>query len=495
MKMSVKTKRTSDKLNVAQLGGGIDFSDYPSAKRAFKYFEEISEIPRCSGNTAPIADYLVGFAKGAGLDCYRDGADNVIIKKPASAGYEDHPTVILQGHTDMVKQTSPDCTVDMDREGLQLFRSGDKLGALGTTLGADDGIAVAYMLALLSDKDAVHPPIEALFTSDEEIGLLGAAELDASRLSGRTMINIDSDAEGIFTVGCAGGVRVDIKLPLVRDIEGGYYYTLDIGGLRGGHSGTEINSGRENAIKILGEALLTVPNLKISKISGGNADNAIPRSATATFTTSTKRAGELLSKVARVTDRYKEAEPDIHFEIKPIASATLPFTEESSSKIVRLIAEEPVGVVEMSKDIEGLVETSLNLGIIESSGTELTLTASVRSSVDKKKSELVKKIGNIAKKFGAVCHAHGEYPAWEYRQNSKLREVMCREYERMYGKRAKVMTIHAGLECGIFAGKLEGLDCVSIGPDNFDIHTTEERLCLSSAARVWGFLLEVLKKL
>lgn len=493
--MSVKRTRINENLSTVQLGGSIDFSDFPSAERVFRYFEDISRVPRCSGNTAPIADYLERFAKRSSLFCYRDEKNNVLIKKPAYEGYEQRPAVILQGHTDMVKQCAPDCSVDMDKEGVILFRSADTLGALGTTLGADDGIAVAYMLAILSDKSLKHPPIEALFTSDEEIGLLGAAAFDCSRLSGRTMINIDSDAEGIFTVGCAGGARVDIELPLMRDIEGGNYFKLQVGGLFGGHSGTEINKGRGNAIKILAEALLALPELKICKISGGNADNAIPRSAEAVFTTKIQRSGELLSLISRTTDKYKTSEPDIHFEITRPAAATLPFTEESSQKIVRLITEEPTGVVELSRDIEGLVETSLNLGIIESGERSLYLTASVRSSKNGKKNELIRKIVNIAKKFGATCTEHGEYPAWEFKKHSHLCDVMREEYERMYGKSPKITTIHAGLECGIFAGKLEGLDCISIGPDNFDIHTTEERLCLSSAARVWIFLLEVLKKL
>ena len=493
--MSVKRINTNEKPNTVHLGGKIDFSDFSSAKSVFSYFEEISAIPRVSGNCAPIAEYLVNFAKRFQLEYTRDAKDNVLIKKPASEGYEKRPAVILQGHTDMVKQCAPDCSIDMDREGLILFRNGDTLGALGTTLGADDGIAVAYMLALLSDKSLSHPPIEALFTSDEEIGLLGAAAIDSRLLSGRTMINIDSDAEGVFTVGCAGGMRADITLPLERDIEGGNYFKLTVGGLRGGHSGTEINHGRENAIKILAEALLAIPQLKISEISGGNADNAIPRDASAIFTSSTKRSGELLSLVAKVTDKYKISEPEIHFEITPIAAATLPFTEESSNKIIRLIIEEPTGVIGMSRDIEGLVETSLNLGIIESGAKEIRLTASVRSSKNEKKLELVKKIENIAKKFGASVVTHGEYPAWEYNPDSPLRDVMVAEYEKTYGKLPEIIVIHAGLECGIFAGKLPGLDCISIGPDNFDIHTTEERLSLSSAARVWNVLLEVLKKL
>lgn len=473
----------------------IDFSDFRGAERPFRFFEEISGIPRCSGNTAPIADYLVSFAEARGLWYYRDEADNVVIKKNATRGFEERPTLILQGHTDMVKQCSPDCRIDMDTEGLSLFREGDTLGAFGTTLGADNGIAVAYMLAILDDDTLSHPKIEALFTSDEEIGLIGAAKIRPDVLDGRVMINIDSDCEGVFTVGCAGGVRVDINLPLVRDIEGGVYYKLEIGGLRGGHSGTEINKGRENAIKILGDALSKIPNLRICNIEGGNADNAIPRSASCIFTSSVKRTGEILKIAADAIDPHKAVEKNIHFEITAVPSATLPFTEESSGKIVKLISEEPSGVVAMSEEIPGLVETSLNLGILSTGEGGICLSASVRSSKNDKKTALVKKVKNIATKFGADCTEHGEYPAWEYKKDSHVRGVMTALHERMYGKSPKIMAIHAGLECGIFAGKLEGLDCISIGPDNFDIHTTEERLSLTSAARVWTFLLEVLKNI
>ena len=473
----------------------IDFSDFKAAQSPFRFFEQISAIPRCSGNTAPIADYLVSFAKARGLWYYRDGADNVVIKKCASEKYKDRPTVILQGHTDMVKQCAPDCAVDMDKDGLELFRDGDMLGAVGTTLGADDGIAVAYMLAILDDESLEHPNIEALFTSDEETGLTGATEIDPAVLDGRIMINIDSDDEGVFTVGCAGGVRIDVMLPLVRDIEGGTYYRLDIGGLRGGHSGTEIDKGRENAIKILADALSKIPELRICSIHGGNADNAIPRSAYCIFTSSIKRAGEILTIAAEAIEPHKQSEPDIHFEINTVPSATLPFTEDSSRKIVNLVCEEPSGVVGMSEDIEGLVETSLNIGVIESTESGARVTISVRSSKNDKKTALVKKITNIATKFGAECLERGEYPAWEYKKDSHLRDVMSALHERMYGKPPKIMAIHAGLECGIFAGKLDGLDCISIGPDNFDIHTTEERLSLTSAESVWKFLLEVLKNI
>ena len=473
----------------------IAFSDFGAGKMPLHFFEEISKFPRCSGNSAPIADYLVHFAVQRGLAYHRDTHNNVIIKKPASEGYESRPTVILQGHTDMVMAKNDECSVDMDKEGLLLFRNGDMLGALGTTLGADNGIAVAYMLALLDDKSAHHPNLEAVFTSDEEIGLLGAGEINPDWLAGRIMINMDSDREGIFTAGCAGGVRVDLTLPLVRDIEGGVFYKLEIGGLRGGHSGTEINSGRENAIKILADALSKIPNLRICKICGGNADNAIPRSAYCVFTSSVKRTGELLSIAADAIDPHKKNEEGIYFEITPLTSATLPFTEDSSSKIVRLINEVPSGVINMSRDIEGLVETSLNQGIISASDNTACLTVSVRSSKNEERDKLVKRLRSIAERFSASCQQSGEYPAWEYKRDSHIRRVMCEIYEKKYGRPPEITVIHAGLECGIFAKKLPGLDCISIGPDIFDIHTTEERLSLSSAERVWIFLLDVLKNI
>lgn len=472
----------------------LDFSKYGDASRALKFFEEISKIPHGSGNTDKIAEYLMSFATSRGLYVRRDGANNVIIKKGATEGFEGRPTVILQGHTDMVEAKKSDKTKDMTTEGLDLYIDGDLLRADGTTLGGDDGVAVAYALALLDSTDIPHPAIEAIFTSDEEIGLLGAVALDTYDIEGRVMINIDSDEEGIFTVGCAGGVRVDLNVPMRVKKTVKNATKISVSGLKGGHSGVEIHKKRENAIKILGEVLAALSEkgrICLGYIEGGNADNAIPRSAEAAVSGYAAEAA-LLEEIA---SKYRVREPDIKIEANEITEEVSLFSEEDSARLVSLICAEPSGVIAFSEDIAGLVETSLNLGIIKSSDTGTELAFSIRSSKGVKKEELLTRVTKIAEEHGATHSCHGAYPAWEYRPESHLCEVMCGVYEECYGKSATVVTIHAGLECGIFCDKLDGLDCVSIGPDNYDIHTTEERLSLPSFARVWEFIKKVLKSI
>lgn len=469
----------------------LDLPEVGSAKKVFEFFERISEIPHGSANTDKIADYLVSFAKERSLDVVRDGANNVIIRKGATAGYEDHPTIIIQGHTDMVEAKTPESKIDMKRYGLTLYRDGDYLRAQGTTLGGDDGVAVAYALAILDSSDIPHPPIEAVFTSDEEIGLLGAVALDGSLLNGRIMINVDSDTEGIFTVGCAGGMRIDVNLPTRVTKTKKTVTRIRVDGLKGGHSGTEIDKGRENAIKILGEVLSGL-GARIGELRGGNADNAIPRWAECVIEDAD---GARLEKAVNTAySKYKAAEPDMTITITHQSEAKL-LSAEDSELLVGLICEEPSGVIQMSEDIAGLVETSLNLGIAECTDDLAALCFSVRSAKGSEKQKLAARVTKIAESKGATCITHGEYPAWEYRKCSPLRDVMCRVYKSMYGKDARVVTIHAGLECGIFADKLEGLDCVSIGPDNLDIHTTEERLSISSTVRVYEFLKEIIKNI
>ena len=465
-----------------------------NAAKVFEFFERISEIPRPSGKTEKIADYLVGFAKERGLEFYRDAADNVIIKKPATAGYEKRPTVIIQGHTDMVAEKTVDCPKDMDTEGLDLYLDGDLLRAKGTTLGGDDGVAVAYALALLDSTDIPHPALEALFTSDEEVGLIGAVALDGSQLSGRVMINVDSDVEGVFTVGCAGGLRSDLTLPVERGEKTDKYYRLTLTGLKGGHSGMEIDKGRANAIKQLLGAVGQLSELRLISLVGGNADNAIPRDAEVCFTTSDS-AEEIVGVISDCAARLTASETGASFELAEISGETNPLTVESTETAVAMLCELPTGVIAMSEDIPGLVETSLNLGIVKLDESELHASHSVRSAKGESKRLLTERLFKIGEKYGAKTGTRGEYPAWEYKADSHLREVMVSLYREKYGKEPEVLIIHAGLECGIFSEKLPGLDCVSIGPDNLDIHTPEERLSVSSTERVWGFLLEVLKKI
>lgn len=472
----------------------LNFSDFPSCEKALRFFEEFSKIPRGSGNTKAIADYLVDFATARGLEVIRDASDNVIIRKPATAGYENRPGVIIQGHTDIVALKNPDCPINMEKEGLDLYRDGDYLRAKGTTLGADDGVAMAYAMAILDSDDIAHPELEAVFTSDEETGLLGATALDASVLRGRMLINIDSDEEGIFTAGCAGGGRIDIRLCGKAKTHIGNIYTLRICGFKGGHSGVEIHKNRANAIKIAAEILSKLKNVRIGKMAAGSADNAIPGDAIVLFTTKSS-----IFEISEVINNAKEnlpvGETDAAFNIDMQLFSAKLFSEEDSANIISLITEMPNGVTRMSEDIEGLVETSLNMGIINIDDRSVELTISVRSAVGEEKAKLISRIGEIASSHGASVDVRGEYPAWEYRKESHLRDVMCRVYKDMYGKDATVVTIHAGLECGIFSDKIEGLDCVSIGPDNHDIHTPEERLSLSSFNRVYEYLINILKNL
>lgn len=472
----------------------LDFSDYPSSEKALKFFEEFSKIPRGSGNTAAIADYLVDFANARGLEVIRDESDNVIIRKSATHGLEDRPGVILQGHTDIVALKTADCPINMEKEGLQLYRDGDYLRAKGTTLGADDGVAMAYALAILDSSDIAHPELEAVFTSDEEVGLLGATALDASVLHGKMLINIDSDEEGIFTAGCAGGARVDINLPIKSKTYIGQIYALKIGGFKGGHSGVEIHKNRANAIKCAAEILSRLDDVRLGKTVAGSADNAIPSDAILLFTTKSS-IFEISESVNTTKENLPDGETDAHFNIDMSISSAKLLSVEDSANLIGLINEMPNGVTRMSEDIEGLVETSLNMGIIRLDSKALDLTVSVRSAKGEEKAKLLERIRSTASAHGAEISVRGEYPAWEYRKESHLRDVMCRVYREMYEKDAMVVTIHAGLECGIFSDKMAGLDCVSIGPDNHDIHTPDERLSLSSFNRVYEYIINVLKNL
>ncbi len=470
----------------------IDFSDVKSAERVFHHFIEISKIPRPSGVTVHIADFLENFAKSHSLEYIRDGFDNIIIKKPASRGYENRPTVILQGHSDIVAEKSANSFKDMSREGVDVFRDGDFLGARETTLGGDDGIALAYALAILEDKNALHPALEAVFTTDEETGLTGASGLDASVLSGKILINIDSEDEGVFTVGCAGGVRADIKLKCTKELADGEACEISVSGLTGGHSGVEIDKGRLSAIKLLAEILAALPEVKIGEIHGGSKDNAIPRCASVTVKEACAPVEALLSALG---DKYRAVEPDIQISLKKLGKKQHFFDGDSSAKIVKALTDLPFGVIKMSEDIEGLPETSMNIGIVSTDGTDVCIASSIRSSKAEQKRAVLESVAVLAKSLGAEFSAHGDYPGWEFKKDSLIRAAMCEIYEKIYGKRPCVVTIHAGLECGIFADKIEGLDAISIGPDMKDIHTTEERLSVSSSARVFDFLCEVLKNI
>ena len=466
----------------------------------FYYFEKICSVPHGSGNTKIISDLLVDFAREQNLRYIQDALNNVIIFADGTCGMEDHAPVILQGHMDMVCEKDAECPIDMQKQGLDLAHDGVDIFANGTTLGGDDGIALAYAMALLADKNIPHPPLEVVITVDEETGMYGAAGIDLSMLKGRTLINIDSEDEGIFTVSCAGGCRSKISLPVTRRAVYGPCVKLTVEGLQGGHSGVEIHKNRANANKVMGEFLSRIQKLMplcITKLSGGAKDNAIPRSCTVTlvalgmYIERINGIAEQLQKEIRET--YDEPEAIVRGDDVDALGGNALSTEDSA-KVIALLNSVPNGVQTMSEDIQGLVQTSLNLGVAELSDT-LELTFAVRSSVDAEKREVLNKLQEIAVFYGATCEEKGDYPAWEYKKNSHLRDTMVRVYENMYGKAPAVVAIHAGLECGLLGEKLPGLDCVSIGPDMQDIHTSREKLNIASTARVWEFLLQTLKEL
>lgn len=473
----------------------IDFSDVKDAERVFRLFIEISAVPRASGNTEPISDFLVKFANGHGLEYFKDDCNNVIIKKSASAGYGNRGAVILQGHSDIVAERESGCISDPERDGVKVCRDGDFLYADKTTLGADNGIAIAYILAILENDGIPHPPIEALITSDEEIGLIGAAHLDASHLSGRTLINLDSEDEGIFTVGCAGGIRADITLCGKSSKPDGHAYRIRVSGLRGGHSGTEINKGGANALKLLAEILRPLRTPLIYYINGGSKDNAIAHSAEALVALTNDDVRRIFESVNSVKERYAKAESELSISCTAEDTASDAFDRSDSAAIISLINELPFGVVKMSEDIEGLPELSVNIGTALTSGDKITVGCSLRSSDSESKYKLLTDIKSIAAEHGATVEVYGDYPGWKYEKNSHIRNIMCEEFFKMYGKNAAVEAIHAGLECGILSDKIKGLDCISIGPNISDAHTTKERLSVSSAARVWQFLKNVLKNM
>lgn len=466
----------------------------------FGFFEEICAIPHGSRNTKKISDFLVNFAKKQGLTYFQDEMGNVILFGEGTCGMENHEPVVLQGHMDMVCEKDADVTLDMAVDGLDLTHDGRYIFAKGTTLGGDDGIALAYAMALLSDKSIAHPPLEIIITVDEEIGMLGADAIDVSMLKGRTLINLDSEDEGIFTVACAGGATATISLPVERRAVYGPCIRLSVSGLQGGHSGAEIHKNRANANKLMGEFMARIQKLmplRLTSLAGGTKDNAIPRSCQATLVAMgihLERINDIAQEFqAEVREQYDEPEALIQaFDVDALGGNSL--TDESTAKVIGLLCAAPNGVQAWSQDMEGLVQTSLNLGVLKL-GERLTATFSVRSSVNAEKEALLEKLRELTAFYEGAYSQMGEYPAWEYKKDSHLREVMVQVYKEMFGKEPKVLAIHAGLECGLLAEKMPGLDCVSIGPQMHDIHTSREKLDIASTARTWNFLLKVLKAL
>ncbi len=469
--------------------------------KVFYYFEEITKIPHGSGNVEKISNYLYNFAKERNIEVLQDQMKNIIMIKEASDGYENEPTLILQGHMDMVAVHKPDYDIDMSKEGLRVCIDGDKVYAEGTSLGGDDGIAVAYALAILDSPEIKHPRLEVIITVDEEVGMDGADFIDLSMLKGKNLINLDSEEEGIFLASCAGGARIDCQVPFERETKKGLELKLYVGGLLGGHSGTEIHRERGNAHMLMARVLLAlskVGDVGLLSWKGGVADNAIPRDCEAIILVKDEEVNAVLDKIEEVQSalkiEYATRDPFLLITAKKQKETECKVVSgKEYERVVSFIYSLPNGVQAMSMDMPGLVETSLNLGVLELKEDIITARFAVRSSVESSKEALLNKIKAITMLSGGKTETTGIYPGWSYRKDSPFRDKLVKVYKDMYGVEPKVEAVHAGLECGLLAGKIPGLDCISLGPNMFDIHTTEETLSISSTQRVWEYLVRVLE--
>lgn len=465
------------------------------------FFEEICQIPHGSGNTKQLSDWLVDFAKARNLEHYQDELNNVIIIKEASAGYEGSEPVILQGHIDMVCNQEESCTKDMATEGLDLAVDGDLLYAEGTTLGGDDGIAAAFMLAMLDDDSLAHPRVEAVFTTEEETGLYGAEAIDVSPLKGKRFINIDSEDEGIVTVGCAGGVTGIGSVPFGREAFDGQAFEVKIFGLRGGHSGTDIIFGQENAAKVLGRLLYELQEetgARIVSLEGGVADNVIPTSASALIvvpSASAAKAHEVFDACKATFAHEFKVDPDFDMTLSETDCALDPMDADSCQRVLAYLIGTPNGIEKMTHGIDKLPQTSLSLGVLRTLEDAVEYVFCIRSAVDSECEMLARRLECQIKPLGGTLRREGPYPGWEYQADSPLRDLICEVYKEQTGKDMIVEAIHAGLECGYFSGKMPGLDCVSIGPDVNDVHTPNETLSISSTQRTWELVKEVVARM
>lgn len=470
--------------------------------KVFGYFEKICSIPHTSFHEKALSDYCVSFAKERNLYYEQDEMGNVLIVAEATKGYEDVPAVMLQGHLDMVGDKTAKCNLDLEKDGLNLYIEGDYIRAKGTTLGGDDGIAVAYALTILDDTSIPHPRLEVVLTVCEEVGLLGATAMNLSSCQAKRLINVDSEVEGILTAGCAGGIRVCSEIPMKRHIRSGIVTTFSMEGLLGGHSGMEIDKGRANANLLLGRFLLQLNHqvdYDLIALKGGAKENVIPKTASVSLLikeNDIKATYEVMNQfTSHMSAEYGTADPGIHLIMKQENETAVErsvLDKESLSRILTALNTMPNGIQAMSMDLQGLVETSLNMGVIELTDDVFRMRFSIRSSVPSAKEYLVSKVTYLTQILGGWVSFAGEYPAWPYERESAFRDICIAIYKKQYGKEPKIQLMHAGLECGIIADKLPGIDCISFGPNMIDIHTPNEHMSISSVARVWEFLKAIL---
>jgi len=465
-------------------------------KAFFQYFEAISSIPRGSYNEKGIADYLENFAKERGLRCFRDELHNVMIKKRGSPGKEHLQAVLLQGHTDMVCEKNAATVHDFEHDPIELVLDGDTLRANGTTLGADNGVAVALMLAILADDSLVHPPLECLFTVQEEVGLVGAHAVDGSWIEAKAMINLDSGPEDTAVVSCAGGMRVDLKKRFSPQPVSREALRISLTGLMGGHSGTCIDRHRANANKLMGRLLHALPSFQLVSIDGGSKENAIPRECFAVVTTDeTERLLDAAKNMAEVL-RAELGEADSSFAVKIEDDGMVQqqLSRKETKDIVSLLMLSPNGVLSMSPHMKGLVETSVNLGVVKTEGNAVTLTFSPRSSLESKQDETEAMLRLLGEAFLCDVRAYNRYPGWRYDPDSKARIALQQAYRSLFNQEIKIKAIHAGLECGILLSKAPQLDIIATGAEDHDVHTPDESLHLPSVLRLWKLVLALLER-
>ena len=468
-------------------------------KAVFTFFETLCAIPRASHNTEAVSEYLFSFAQQRGLKARRDEANNVIVWKDAAPGYEEAPTVMLQAHMDMLMEREHHLSAP-EGAGVELFLEGDEIGAKGTSLGADDGIGVAMMLAVLSDDSLRHGPLECVFTADEEVGLQGVRALDVSDLKARYMINLDSAEERVFTVSCAGSTRVVTTLPVQRAPFAGTVCALMVDGLTGGHSGEDIHRGRANANRLMGRALMAImdkTDMRLLTVSGGAKDNTIPRDAAALISVADPEAAKAAAAALAETlqNEYRAVEKKVRIRLFPTRSHFLPMDEKSTRRAATFLFCAPDGVQMMSAEVPGLVQTSLNFAQIYTEDTAVVCRFMIRSSLNSQAEEVARRVMAMARAMGGDATVPSAYSAWQYRPHSHLRDVMTDAFHTVYGTEPRIEALHASLECGILSGKMPELECISFGPDIVNDHTPRERLRVASTWRTWALLLEGLRRL
>lgn len=482
----------------------LDFSN-SDAKRVFEIFEEINEIPRSSKKEEKISAWLEDWAKQRGLDVEKDEALNIIIKKSGTLGLENAKPVIIQAHMDMVGEKAKDSDHDFENDPIQMYIEDGRIYAKNTTLGADNGIGLAFALATLEDDSIIHPPLEVLVTSDEETGMSGARAIDTSKLEGKTFINVDSEEEGHFYMSCAGGNNTIIKLPFSRELVVGKLMEINAVDFLGGHSGLEINQDRANAAKVVGRYLniLIENNVKyyIVDINGGSKSNAISRDMQANIVIATDDI-PTIEKITKefneaIKDEYTPQDSDAHIEIKIKEEDEYnAMNLESSRKVVYALVLIPYGPTHYSKYIEGLVQTSSNLGVVRTEDNQVVFENALRSSIISQKQAIVEQLNVIGRVLNAEVESTSFYPAWPYNTDAKIKEIFLESYENLFGLKGSVVAIHAGLECGLFKEKMSPeVEFISFGPDITGAHTVEESLSIESTERNWLLFKDVLRKL